>query len=582
MCYANHDFAHYLGLDIYQYIVSSMEALHSGLGDWFFRQAAFPELPDNAEAYFQRYFPQRHATAKAFKRVIVDKRAKLDQVLVSLVTKYDLYQADLVGFTSMFSQNLACFALARKIKEHNPAILTVLGGANCESPMGMELVQHVAAIDFVFSGPGLKSFPQFIQHCLERKLEKCHTIPGVFSKTNVAQAPGVSGEELDIDVEVALNYDAFLETIEKSFPNGEVKPILLFETSRGCWWGERAHCTFCGLNGLSMRYRAMQPEKATRLLQSLFQHTSKVSRLECVDNILPRSYLEQVFPTLNTPPNMYIFYEVKADLSEEDMQILSQARVKEIQPGIESLATSTLKLMKKGTSAFQNLRLLKNCLRYDIHPVWNLLVGFPGEGEAVYKKYVADIPRLHHLPPPTGVYPVRFDRFSPYFTEAKAYGLDLYPYDLYELIYPFTPEVLANIAYYFVDRNVGATYFAMLVDWFEPVRAKVDLWQSRWVQDARTPPPMLYLKQVGNTPVVYDSRAGEVIEYVLDDVRRQILEQLNRPKRLSDLVAALHIHAADLTQDMAFLLERGLIFEEDARFLNLLLPAQPPQRSVTS
>jgi hypothetical protein len=33
---------------------------------------------------------------------------------------------------------------------------------------------------------------------------------------------------------------------------------------------------------------------------------------------------------------------------------------------------------------------------------------------------------------------------------------------------------------------------------------------------------------------------------------------------------------------MAFLLERGLIFEEDARFLNLLLPAQPPQRSVTS
>ena len=32
--------------------------------------------------------------------------------------------------------------------------------------------------------------------------------------------------------------------------------ILLYEGSRGCWWGEKHHCTFCGLNAQSMKFRA--------------------------------------------------------------------------------------------------------------------------------------------------------------------------------------------------------------------------------------------------------------------------------------------------------------------------------------
>ena len=33
----------------------------------------------------------------------------------------------------------------------------------------------------------------------------------------------------------------------------ELKPHIriLFESARGCWWGEKQHCTFCGLNGSS-------------------------------------------------------------------------------------------------------------------------------------------------------------------------------------------------------------------------------------------------------------------------------------------------------------------------------------------
>jgi hypothetical protein len=50
--------------------------------------------------------------------------------------------------------------------------------------------------------------------------------------------------------------------------------------------------------------------------------------------------------------------KIPADLNREQLRSLVQARVVEVQPGIESLATSTLKLMRKGTTAFNNIRFL--------------------------------------------------------------------------------------------------------------------------------------------------------------------------------------------------------------------------------
>src|SRR5262249_26047202 len=147
-------------------------------------------------------------------------------------------------------------------------------------------------------------------------------------------------------------------------------------------------------------------------------------------------YLKDVLPLLETPSNMDIFYEVKADLSEDDFVVLQKSRVKLIQPGIESLATSTLKLIKKGTTSFQNINFLKMSVLYGIKPTWNLLIGFPGEGAEVYQRYLEVIPLLVHLEPPSGVYPVRFDRFSPYYNQARSYGLDLHPMEFYSFIYP--------------------------------------------------------------------------------------------------------------------------------------------------
>jgi magnesium-protoporphyrin IX monomethyl ester (oxidative) cyclase len=583
--YLNHDFAHFLTLPAYTELVS-FEHHPSGLGEWFFRGVAFPDEPENAEAYFQRYYPQHSERNRMIRAFALQKRAGLEAHFEAMIDRYGLDRADLVGFTSMFSQNVASLAMARLVKKRNPNAVIVFGGANCEAPMGREIVDHSSVVDFVFSGPSLRSFPELVRCLMEGDEEGRHRLDGVFSRRNRVQdaacgtldaavddgPPAVRsyGVENDINEVVKLDYDAFIDTYTRNFPERE-QPMLLFETSRGCWWGERAHCTFCGLNGNTINYRSMRTEGAFTLLNELFQHAGRVKELQSVDNILPKSYLTDVLPYLDTPPSMFMFYEVKADLDEEDFRTLARSRVLRIQPGIEALNTSTLKLMRKGTSVFQNLSFLINSVRYGIEPAWNLLIGFPGEEIEVYEKYAAELHLLTHLYPPSGVFPVRFDRYSPYFDEAQSYGLDLHPVDWYELTYPYPPEALANLAYYFSDHNYGAAYATNAARMVSRLREKVDRWKTLWNSPRR---PELRLTERGGVPHVFDSRAGVPLEYPVSAAGVQVLEGLATAKKLVNL--AKELPGVDVEGEVAKLMERGLIFHEGERYMSLIMPAPRP------
>jgi hypothetical protein len=43
-------------LETYWQIGGGIDNLGTGLGEWFFRACAFPDLPDNADDNFQRYY----------------------------------------------------------------------------------------------------------------------------------------------------------------------------------------------------------------------------------------------------------------------------------------------------------------------------------------------------------------------------------------------------------------------------------------------------------------------------------------------------------------------------------------------
>jgi ribosomal peptide maturation radical SAM protein 1 len=428
-------------------------------------------------------------------------------------------------------------------------------------------------VDFVFSGPALRSFPQLVANLLDGRQEECHRIPGVLSRRKLALTPAGQcheiGEELDIDESLALDYDDYFAAFDRKLEGLPIKPKIPFETSRGCWWGERSHCTFCGLNGTTMKYRAMSPDKAVEQLQGLFaRYGSRVIEFESVDNILPREYLRDVLPRLNPPPRANLFYEVKADLKEHEMAVLERARVTRIQPGIEALSTLSLKLMKKGTTSFQNLRFLMYCQSYHVTPNWNLLVGFPNEPESVYQKYYEDIPLLTHLYPPSGVFPVRFDRFSPYFKLAAEYALKLRPSAFYSMIYPFPSEDLENLAYFFRDEDFQSPYLMSTARWLGKLRERVAWWQALWERDVK---PELRLEVSGSGAIVIDSRNGSRIEHRIGPAGRQVLEALGQQRRLPALAEQLAgLSAGEVAREIPSLLHLGLLFEEDSTYLSLV------------
>ncbi len=574
----NGDFARFLGLELYSVISGALDANMYGLGEWFFRPIAFPDVPDNEQQYFNRCFRSPKSLVVQCRQLISDKRRDVGRLMNELIDAYQLADEDIVGSTSMFCQSLASFGLARELKKRKGGLITVMGGANCESPMGQAIVTHVPAVDYTFSGPSLSTFPRFVQQMMAGDLEACEAMNGVFTPRNVASgrcdpaknaagSPSLAGEDVSIDRDMMLDYTPFLDKLEADFGPNRIRARLMFETSRGCWWGERAHCTFCGLNKLSMGYRSMSPERAIRHFEHLFTYADRCAQFDCVDNIMPKEYVNGVLPHLHPPDHVTMFYEVKADLTRKDLDILANAHVKLVQPGIEALATSTLKLMRKGSSAFSNLVFLKNCRDVGIVPAWNLLVGFPGETDKVFQKYVDDMPLFVHLQPPSGVYPVRFDRYSPYFDKAKDYGLDLHANDWYGYVYPFSPAVLDQIAYYFMNHDFEAPYLRAVVKHMNAMQQRIDAWRALW-HPSNPVPPELTLRKDAGTATITDSRFATPRRYAIDSERFAFLQFLNAPKRRHEIDQRFETAAAGLLRWGA---EQNLLFEEDGRFLSLAI-----------
>ncbi|MFE9426971.1 RiPP maturation radical SAM C-methyltransferase [Kitasatospora sp. NPDC006697] len=579
VCYLNQDFAEFFGAALYESLSVSHDHVDTGIGDWLFRELAFPGAPDTTAEYFRRYY--RGERWESFRGQIIERRQELRQFCLELIDRYGLAEADVVGFSSMFAQHVPSLALAQLIKERRAETITVLGGANCEAPMGAVIAERVPAVDYVFSGPALGTFREFLRCLLDGDPGRADAVPGIITRRNCGQPRyrQAIGADRELDDICRPDYQSFFQALSEHGElraTGSSEPMLFFETSRGCWWGQRSHCTFCGLNGESMAYRAMSPEHAVDQFNWLFGYAPEYTKLFCTDNVMPRNYAREVFPRLSPPPGVSIFYEVKLPLSQRDMKAMVAAGVTIVQPGVEALASSTLKLMGKGTTAFQNLQFLKSCDEFGIQPEWNLLIGFPGEDPEVYRKYARELADLRHLIPPHGVYMVRFDRFSPYFKQREEYGLDLHPVDYYALTYPFEQADLAELAYFFADHNI-APYMLDAIEWHDQLSSLVAGWREAWYEQGASRPQLRLAEDGPDGPRVLDSRAGgEPVVVPVDRESVQLLRRLSSPAKVEQLAAQWPGGADDLRQRLARLTELRFLFEEDGRVMSLVLTGAEP------
>lgn len=450
--YLNLPFAAQLGLDVYRWVQGALPHV-AFAGEWTFAEALNGPRPDADRHYLAEHLAGKWRIGERDIARLQAVRAAAEPFLDWCLEAVDWQAYGAVGFTSTFEQNIASLALARRLRARWPKLTILFGGANWEGEMGRELHARFPFVDIAFSGEADESLPRVIDELAAgRGPDALGQIPGLVIRDGAGASratpePRAVSRMDDLPIP---DYADYFEALERSGAAAEVVPTLLFETSRGCWWGAKNHCTFCGLNGHAMTFRSKSGERAIAELRQLVA-AWPTGYVGVVDNILDMKYFTTFFPALiEAGLGVQLFWEVKANLSREQVAMLARAGVTRIQPGIESLSTRLLKEMRKGTTALRNVLLLRHCRQHGIAVDWNILHNVPGERPEDYRTMRAMLPAIGHLAPPAAHGPIRLDRFSPYHSDPEAYGLSaVRATSAYSALYPFGEEALSRIAYYF-------------------------------------------------------------------------------------------------------------------------------------
>jgi ribosomal peptide maturation radical SAM protein 1 len=505
--YANLRLARHLGEAIYQDIC--YQPTYRLLGERLFAPVAFPQLRARLPGYDLKTSagasPVRHE----------DLLARIAAWVEELLDFLAAEAPQIVGCTSSYEQALASLAILHGLKERRPGVITILGGANCEGEMA-EGWASCSRVDVIFSGESEATFCEFLHRVRSRSPATARVVRGAPCR--------------DLDRLPTPKYEGYFAQLRDLLPDSAVVRddhlAISYETSRGCWWGQKHHCTFCGLNGESMAFRAKSPSRVLRDLRELGR-TYPTDRVTIVDNIMPSQYFRTLLPALATEsPSRRIFYEQKANLSLDKVRLLKAAGIGEIQPGIEALSTSLLRLMKKGTTARQNLALLRFARAVGVKLNWNLLYAFPGDQPEQYEETLQLLPLIRHLPPPGGLHHLSIDRFSPYYDHPRQHGIAaLRPLPAYHDVLPEDAPV-SQVAYHFVGEyeHAGARHPQLI----RALREEVERWIGLW---ERTELPVLIVARVTEEQfVLLDTRGldlGREIEIIdIDQAHAALAESL--------------------------------------------------------
>jgi ribosomal peptide maturation radical SAM protein 1 len=479
--YANISLASIIGEDPYEELCHAPEGTF--MGERFFARCAFglPPLGRRAGRMFESDWvigPNKDWEIspdpdcnKARQPMSLSMMRRLercaDEYLDEMAKTVNKRNFKIVGCSTSFEQTTASVALLNHIKALKEDTITVVGGANCAGDMAHGIAKLPSTIDYVFAGECEVTFPRFVQAVLAGQRPQSRIIHGEpFRDMNALPLP---------------DYREFREQQKLFLPMRKLSAVQIeipFETSRGCWWGQKHHCSFCGFDEEAIAFRQKSPDRVIEDLRSLLD-TNPCKTVSMTDSIMPYAYFRTLVPRLADKfPGITIFYEQKANLSLEQVLALKRAGITAIQPGIESLSSGLLTLMKKGVSARQNLGLLRYARSAGMDLHWCLLWGFPGDEEESYKEILSMLPLIHHLPPPHGMAHLSIDRFSPYFSSPHEFGVSrIRPLAGY---YDFLPKEadISSIAYHFTATYRSASHEN--VELIERLWQEVGRWKAAW------------------------------------------------------------------------------------------------------
>lgn len=494
---------------------------------------------------------------------------------------WGVYQ--LVGFTVSLCQLTSALYFIKIIKQKNPKLITVVGGSSFSGDTAKNAIKLFADIDVVITGEGELPLTRLIAYLNRNRQPKdLPAIQGVFTKNaGGAQKHQYPFFQMDTLERLPIpDYDDYFNLLNCFHPQKSFFPALPVEISRGCWWkpvtrsGKAAGCAFCNLNLQWSGYRSKKPSQVVSEIDSL---TTKYRALSVaiVDNVLPQKTSKEIFEKLGKlKKDLRLFSEIRATVPLAELKAMRAAGMQEVQIGIEALSTSLLKKLRKGTTAIQNLEIMKNCEALGIANISNLILHFPGSNQQEVNETARNIEfALPYRPLKAVDFWLGFE--SPVWQNPGTYQIKAV-FNHRHWSYLFPASIIKSMPFMIQAYRGGLGNQKKI---WRPIRKKIKEWQDSYheLYNGPSPSPILSFRDGGDFLIIRQRRfRNEPMIHRLKGPSRSIYLFCQHHRSLKRIRSQF----AELPQDkiVAFLkmmVDKKLMFAENEKYLSLAMPVNP-------
>ena len=303
--YLNFDLAASMGFEPY----SKISLANVQIGEWLFAGDAWKNHPPliSLEDFLQLYDLKLPQDLKQREKLLALQKVRSNIIPGFLAESLEQLESagklQIIGFSCTYFQTLSSLALGRLIKEKYPDTKLVYGGAAFHGEMGVELIEKCEWIDVVSVGEIDDIVVELFQSLAKKELPI--GLQGIFYRNQAGKVchekPGSPVSQEIFEALPVPDFTDFFKAVSKFGLSNDAewqrRAVIPFETSRGCWWGQKKQCRFCGLNGNNIGYRKKSAEQVCHNLAQHF-HKYPVRSFYATDNNLAMSAFDDIIPEL--------------------------------------------------------------------------------------------------------------------------------------------------------------------------------------------------------------------------------------------------------------------------------------------
>ncbi len=538
----------------------------------------FPERKKEIERIFYREARGRSVLQKADFKTLIHK---VQEVSESFIKGVDWAGFGLAGFSVCLCQLTSSLYFIKRIKQDFPDLLVVVGGSTFAGEMIPGLLKAFPEVDFVVNGEGEVPLSRLVGHLRNSDgKEGIKSVPGVVTRNRAQGDSSVCFSQVEkLSTLPPPVYDDYFRMLETFVPEKRFFPTLCAEMSRGCWWrspkvsATRKGCAFCNLN---LQWDGYRSKAASQVISEIDHLTGKYKTLSVafMDNLVPARQSKEIFLQLGKlHKDLRLFAEIRATTPRGVLKAMRSAGMCEVQVGIEALSTRLLKKLNKGTTAIQNLEIMKHCEALNISNISNLILCFPGSDAEDVKE------TLRALEFAAAFRPLKIVHFwlgygSPVWQDPRAFGLSaVFKHPNYKALFP--ADIYRSMLFMIQSYRGDLGYQRRL---WQEVKKRVRTWKKMYTELCPGSPgsPILSFRDGRDFLILRQKRlAAEPLTHRLVGTSRAIYLYCQTHRSIKSILARFPTLGEDKTVPfLKMMVDKKLMFEENNRYLSLAVPVR--------